>query len=304
VIVNPSAGHGRARTIWPEVERALKRQGLDFEAELTSGPGDATRLAASAARSGADLVVTIGGDGTVNEVVNGLLAGEGLGPPTLGVIACGSGCDFVRSLGLPKGVGAVDAIAAGLTKSIDVGRATYQGHDGETASRYFANCADLGFGAEVADRVNRSGKPLGGFLTFLGYAVVTLVGASFKSIDFSSDGGTSAATRAGMILVANGQYAAGGMHFAPAASVDDGLFDVVLLHEVGKPTLIGELLPKVYLGAHIGHRAITHFRARELSVSSSDPLFLELDGELPGRAPASFSLIPRALRVVVPAARG
>lgn len=299
-IVNPTAGHGRTKALWPEVERALRAHGLDFEAELTTAPGDATALAASAVRAGIDLVVAVGGDGTVNEVVNGLLADGVAAPPTLGLVSSGSGCDLIRTLGIPKGVAAVDVLARGRPRPVDVGRVSYQARDGTPTTRYFVNAADLGLGAEVAERVNRSGKRFGGFLTFLGNAVVTLVGARFKTIAYSSDGGEASITRAGIVFIANGQYAGGGMHFAPGARVDDGLFDVIVLQEVGRAALLADLLPRVYRGAHLGHPAVIHYQAREITVSSTDPLLLELDGEQPGRAPATFTLLPRAIRIVLP----
>jgi YegS/Rv2252/BmrU family lipid kinase len=300
VIVNPHAGHGRAARIWPAVERELRRRDIAFKAVFTEGPGDATGIAASAASSGADLVVAVGGDGTANEVVNGLLAEPSAPTPALGVISCGSGCDLVRSLGIPKGVGAVEVLARGHLDQIDVGRAVYRAPDGQMESRYFVNAGDLGLGAEVAERVNRNGKPLGGFLSFLGNAVVTLLGAQFKSIAYTSDGGEVTLARAGLVFVANGAYAGGGMHFAPRSRMDDGLFDVVVLGEVSKPALLADLLPRVYRGTHLDHPAVVHYQAREVSVMSTDRLLLEIDGEQPGEAPASFSILPRALRVVVP----
>ena len=299
-IVNPTAGHGRTQAQWPEVERSLKAHGLDFVAQLTSGPGDATTAAASAVRAGVGLVIAVGGDGTVNEVVNGLLADGAVPPPALGVVSSGSGCDLIRTLGIPKGAAAVDVIAHGRPRPVDVGRVTYQATDGTPTARYFLNAADLGLGAEVAERVNRSGKRFGGFLSFLGNAVVTIAGARFKTIAYSSDGGQATTTRAGIVFVANGQYAGGGMHFAPAARIDDGLFDVVVLKEVGRVTLLADIFPKVYRGTHLGHPAVIHYRAREVTVSSTDPLLLELDGEQPGRAPATFTILPGALRVMLP----
>jgi len=300
VVVNPAAGNGRTRALWPEVESALKAHGLDFEVKITSGRGDATALAASAAASGADLVVAVGGDGTLNEVVNGLLDDASTVPPALGVVSSGSGCDFVKTLGVPKGVAAVEAIARGRLAPIDVGRVTFQATDGRRTSRLFVNGADLGLGAEVAERVNRGSKRFGGFLSFLGNTVVTIAGAQFKTIAYASDGGQTTVVRAGIVFVANGQFAGGGMHFAPGARLDDGLFDLVVLGEVGKAALLTDLLPKVYRGAHLGHPAVVHLQAREVSVSSIDRLLLEIDGEQPGQAPASFSILPGALRIVVP----
>src|SRR5450756_1810236 len=136
VIVNPTAGNGRAARIRPEVERALRSHGLTFAVFATAGPGDATSLASTAVESGCDLVIAVGGDGTLNEVVNGLLANRALTPPTLGVVSCGSGCDFIRSLGIPRGVPAVAVIARGNTRLIDVGRVTYEANDGQSVGRY------------------------------------------------------------------------------------------------------------------------------------------------------------------------
>lgn len=306
VVVNPVAGHGRTRRLWPAVARAMQEAGLTFDASFTSGPGDACTLAAEAARAGYSLVVAVGGDGTLNEVVNGLLASDAprSSDVRLGVVSCGTGCDLIRTLGIPRGVAGVSALAGGESRPIDVGQVTYRAPDGTPGRRCFVNAGDLGLGAEVARRVNRGSKRLGGFLSFFVGGAVSIVKVRFQPVEYVVDDEPPVADVAGLVFVANGRYAAGGMLFAPQAELDDGLFDVVLLREVSRPELLFDLFPRVYRGAHLGHPRVVHRKAARLVVSSPEPLHLEVDGELPGGAPAEFTLLPRAIRVAVPAGQG
>ena len=306
VIVNPIAGHGRASRVWPEVSAALRSRGIDFDANVTGGPGDAAEYAARAVRAGSRLVVAVGGDGTLNEVVNGLFVD---GPPdptrtTLGIISCGTGCDLVKTLGIPRGVGGVEALVSNETLLMDVAQAVFRAPDGETRRRYFANAADLGVGVEITARVNRGSKRLGGFLSFAVSAVTSLVASRPREIRVAFDGEPTTTFMTDLVIVANGRYAGGGMMFAPRAVIDDGLLDVIALEPVSRLQLLLDIFPKVYSGKHIDHRKVIFRRARRLVVSAPAPLGLEMDGELPGEAPVEFSILPRALRVAVPAGGG
>lgn len=306
VVVNPVAGHGRTRRLWPAVARAMREAGLAFDASFTSGPGDACVLAAEAARAAYGMVAAVGGDGTLNEVVNGLLAS---GAPRssdvrLGIVSCGTGCDLIRTLGIPRGLAGVTTLASGESRPIDVGQVTYRAPDGTPGRRHFVNGGDLGLGAEVARRVNQGSKRLGGFLSFFVGGAVSIVQARFQPVEYVIDDEPPVTDRTGLIFVANGRYAAGGMLIAPRAELDDGLLDVVLLREVSKPELLLDLFPRVYRGAHLDHPRVLYRKATRLVVSSPEPLRLEVDGELPGGAPAEFTLLPRILRVAVPAGQG
>src|SRR5690606_9874939 len=154
VIVNPHAGNGRARAAWPSIELAMRQAGMAFDTVVTPRPLEATVLARQALLGGAETIVAVGGDGTVNEVVNGFFDdGVAIAPDArLGVICCGTGSDFIRSLGLPRGQAAVAFIAEAATQTIDLGQVSYRGTEGRRHERLFANVGDLGLGGETALR--------------------------------------------------------------------------------------------------------------------------------------------------------
>ncbi len=298
VIVNPAAGHGRAGRIWPDVAARMRELGLRFDAQTTSGPGEATRFAAEAQRAGYTSVVAMGGDGTVNEVVNGLFQ-DGQPSARLGVLSSGTGSDFVRSLGIGRGVDGVTALTGGARR-IDVGAIHSLNGDHQ---RYFVNAGDVGLGAEAADRVNRGSKRLGGFVSFLVGAISTIATYKCKEVQFSIDGGPTSCQRLALIVVANGRCFAGGMQVAPGAELDDGLFDVVWLAEGSRPVLIGQVLPSVYAGRHLGHPLIRHTRASRVAITPDATARVELDGEVVGSGPVEFRIVPLALDVLAPAGR-
>ena len=302
VIVNPIAGHGRTATVWPRVAAALGEVGLAFDATPTTGPGHASSLAAEALRSGYRTIVAVGGDGTVNEVVNGMLSGgEQIDPDVrLGVISSGTGCDLVRSLGLHRDEDAVPVLKNGLARPIDVGRVAYRDLEGRECARYFLNVADMGLGGEAAEMVNQSSKALGGFLSFLYGAVAAILRYQNKTMEYTLDDGQTINGKVSILVVANGRYFAGGMNVAPRAKLDDGLFDVIILEATGKADLIFSLLPSVYRGAHLGHPTVRYTTARKVTVRSVDRALLETDGEQLGRDVAEFTIVPQALRVAAP----
>jgi diacylglycerol kinase (ATP) len=295
VIVNPAAGHGRSGRIWPEVSARMRELGLRFDAQTTSGPGEATAFAAEAQRAGYATVVALGGDGTVSEVVNGLFA-NGKPSARLGILSSGTGSDFVRTLGIPRGVEGVESLTAGVRR-IDVGLVR---NESDGTSRYFVNAGDVGLGAEAADRVNRGSKALGGFMSFLVGAVTTIATYQCKEIEFSLDNEPSARQRIALIVVANGRCFAGGMRVAPHAELDDGLFDVAILAEGSKAALIGQVLPAVYSGKHIGHPLVRYLRATRVRIRPGPSTRLELDGEVVGSGAVEFQIVPDALEVAAP----
>jgi diacylglycerol kinase (ATP) len=296
VIVNPAAGHGRSGRIWPDVSARMRALGLRFDAQMTTGPGDATAFAAEAQRAGYATVVALGGDGTVSEVVNGLFA-NGRPSSRLGILSSGTGSDFVRTLGIPRGVAGVDSLTAG-SRRIDVGLVR---NEVDGTSRYFVNAGDVGLGAEAADRVNHGSKRLGGFMSFLVGAVSTIAAYQCREIEFCLDGGPCTRQRIALIVVANGRCFAGGMRVAPDAELDDGLFDVAILAEGSKPVLIGQVLPAVYSGKHIGHPLVRYLHASRVTIRPGPSARLELDGEVIGSGAVEFQIVPSALDVAAPA---
>lgn len=303
VIVNPASGNGRAMKQWPAISAALLEHGLAHRVEFTTGPDDATQLARAMAMNGAQTIVAVGGDGTVNEIINGMIAnGELINPDTrLMIIPAGTGKDLGRTVGTGRIERAIKAHLDGSHALIDLGQITYHKDSGEEVTRYFANVADLGLGATVAARINRSSKRLGGLLTYLLAAVRTIIAFQPTRVRVDVEGETIYDATANMVVMANARFFAGGMRVAPDASLCDGLLELFILTDVGKRALLTKLLPAVYRGKHIGHPGVLHVRARTISVTCPDGMLLEMDGEQVGNAPVSVEVKEQILPVVMSA---
>jgi diacylglycerol kinase (ATP) len=272
--------------------------GLRGETLISSGPGEIADLAERAARGGAELVVVVGGDGTINEAVNGLLRVDE--PPELAVIARGTGDDFVRTHGIPTAVeGAIEVALNGSGRPVDAGRVAYRERDGSPGTRDFANVGSVGMSGAVARRANSTSKALGGRLTF--FYALTREFVVWRNTEVAVE--VDAETRHGRmhdVVVANGGYHGGAMKLAPDARPDDGLFDVVLIGDVSKLDFL-TTAPKLYSGRHIGHPKVEVLRGARVVVDAPVALPLETDGEVLGTTPARFEIVPRAYRVRVPA---
>lgn len=302
LVVNPAAGNGRCARSWPSWARRLEAAGVAFSPVFTTRPGDATRLTREALRNGAETVVAVGGDGTANEVVNGFFDGDDAINPSarFGLLPAGTGVDLSRMLGL-RGQMAIAALGpAGRTGTIDLGRVQFVAYGGQTQSRYFVNGGDLGVGGETASLAQKGSKALGGFIAYLTAAVRAIVEHQPRSVRYAIDDGPAVETRVDTIFVTNGRYIGGGMIVAPPARVDDGVLDVLVLRAVSKLDLLFRLLPAIYRGTHLYHPSVQHVQARRVTVQTSEPLLLQIDGEQPGMAPAEFMVLPGFLRVALP----
>jgi len=317
LIVNPVSANGKTAGRWPPVQGLLRTQGLEFDHVFTERPGHASELARQAVAEGCTLIVAVGGEGTLNEVVNGLVGPEGAVPPdvVLGIIPSGTGTDFVRTLGIPRDcLQACQRLLRAETTAVDLGEVEYAplgpaagAGQGLTASyppaeiglrhRYFINVAGLGFDGEVAERVNRSSKALGGTIPYLTNLFITLVSYQNKHVELTMDGQT-ARRRLNSVIVSNGRYFGGGMFIAPHADLQDGLFDVIILGDLNKLEFT-QNVPKVYNGTHLTHPKVSEHRAREVRVVSQERMLIQADGELVGMAPATFRLLPQAIRVKI-----
>ena len=301
MIVNPAAAGGRAGRRLGDIGALLGAAGVDCEIQPTLHPGHATQLARAAIREGRPAVVAAGGDGTLNEVANGFFEG-GAPIPTgcaLGILPLGSGGDFRRSFGMTTDLGAAArVIAAGRRRRIDAGRATYA-TGGDRAVRHFINIADAGIGGEVVARVNRSSKPLGGTVAFYLASVRALATWRNRPVHVTVDRESRDLT-AQQVVVANGQYFGGGMRMAPEAQPDDGLFDVILVGDVGMVENVRGL-SRIRSGTHLqGGGRFEILRGARVEVSSQHEILIDLDGEQPGRLPALFEVMPQALDLIVP----
>jgi YegS/Rv2252/BmrU family lipid kinase len=297
IIINPTSAHGRARARWAQVEGVLRGAGLRFEAAFTQAASHAAELAAQAAHEGHEVVACLGGDGTVNEVLNGLMTHMTHTRPALAVIPCGTGSDFARALKLPHAPPAVLALLQrNKTQPVDVGVVTCQ-----NKQRHFINIAGVGFDGDVSAQMNRSAKR-GGSLAYFVNVFRVLGRYKNKRVAVTIRNGQSEQCIEGTfnsIVIANGQYFGGGMWVAPHASWRDGLFDVVLIGDVGKTEFV-MTFPRIYRGTHLTHPKVRVFRATEVHIDPhpQEQALLQAEGELFGAAPATVRVLPGALRVL------
>ncbi len=297
LIINPASANGTTGKQWPELVAEAQRLGLRVEERLTEAPGHATELAREASMAGADVVVAVGGDGTVHEVVNGLVGAGGapFGEAALGVIARGTGRDFIRSHDIPiKIKAALQTIADGPMGRIDIGEVISTG-DPEDGRR-FANAASVGVTGAIAKRANGMSKRMGGTPTFLLAAFQGFRAYTNTPIHLELDGRPIDAT-ASCVVCAIGHSLGGGIKVAHGARPDDGLLDMVLVGDVGAKDLALNV-HRLYTGTLGDHPEITHLKGLNVTISGDTPLQVEADGELAGTTPAAFRCLPGALRLV------
>jgi diacylglycerol kinase (ATP) len=296
-VVNPASDNGVTGKRWPELAHRAAMLGLTGETLMSERPGHVIELAEQAARDGAELVVSVGGDGTLHEAANGLMrAGS---PCELAIVPIGTGMDFVRTYRIPTRFDdAVRTVLAGRPRTIDLGRVTYRTWAGEEAERYLANVGSVGMSGAVARHANGMSKMLGGRATFFWALVHVFLRWQNTVVDVEIDG-ERRSTRMHDVIVANGQYHGGAMWLAPEAQPDDGLFDVLTIGDVTKLDFM-TTAPKLYRGTHLSHPKVDLVRARVVAVDAHERLPIELDGEQVGTTPVRFEIVPGALRLRVP----
>ena len=254
-------------------------------------------LADEAVREGATRLVVVGGDGSVNEVANGVAELDGF---ELAVIPRGTGWDFARTHGISRDLdSAVDVALNGAVREIDLGVVSFRTWAGADARAYFANVASAGISGAIAQRANEASKALGGKISY--YWATVAVFTRWQTGEMRVTVGDE--SRSGKMvdaMVCNGRFLGGGMMMCPEAEPDDGLFDVLLIGDVTKRDLV-QTLPKIYRGTHLPHPKAEELRGASVRVDAPTPLPVELDGEQPGTTPATFEVVPRALRIRVPA---
>jgi len=266
---------------------------------MSESPGHLAELAERAVEAGADVLVVVGGDGSVHETVNGLVASGRSQEVELAVLPRGTGKDFVRSMRIPKDLpSAIDIARAGRVRTIDVGRASFVAWDGSQAEAFFANFAGAGISGAIARRANASSKAAGGRVSFL-WATVAVFSRWRSAAMTATVGETRRTGQMFEVLAMNGDYAAGGMWVTPEAVPDDGSLDVLLIGDVTKADFV-RTFPKIYRGKHLSHPKIEVLRGSTVDVDAETRLPIVLDGEQPGTTPARFEIVPRALKVRVP----
>jgi len=307
LIVNPKSAGGATQRHFDTISQAVRNAVGECPHAFTERPLHAAELTRKALGQGHDLVIAVGGDGTINEVVNGFFEEPRQGAESkplkpgaaLGVLPRGTGGDLRRTIGLDADVQRSAARLKGEKVAIDVGRVDFTDDDGRPASRYFINVAEVGVGAKVVDIANASSKVLGGKLTFMLASVRALVGWRDLPIRFSLDGGPFEETSVTTFAIANGRYFGGGMMVAPEAKLSDGLFHVTIWRGF---TLADFALKSgsMYDGSHIKLKGTQTRTARtvRLEAAGSEPIGVEVDGERIGRLPATFTVLPGALHLV------
>jgi YegS/Rv2252/BmrU family lipid kinase len=298
LIANPKAGIGNAQAQLEQIGRELDARGLEYRVALTTQRGDAGRLAREALQGGERFLVAVGGDGTIHEIVNGMVQDDQpvLPGAILGVIPAGSGCDFVKTFGLPEDTPrAVEHLDGGNTYTIDVGKITFIGDDGVETVRYFPNIAEAGLGGSVVERAERLPRRMGRSRYFFGFWF-TLPG--FKPVTVKVEAGPkSFEGRAHNVVVANGQYYGGGMRISPRSYPGDGFLDILVMK--GPKSDAFTTIPKVYRGEHLPHKNMLEMKAKKVTVQTERPYRIEADGEVLGTTPATFEVISHPIAVKI-----
>jgi len=300
IIVNPKSGRGMTERKWASLAVNIRTHFGPFECEFTKGPQDAVAIAERESKSGRKLIIAMGGDGTVSEVANGILK-SGF-PAALGLLPGGTGGDFRQTLKIPGDiVKASQQLKNSKEHLMDAGKLSYVDLQGNPQTRFFVNTASFGMSGIVASRANRSTKRLGGMLTYATATIRTAFSFDAPDVVLKFDDQESKRMRIVIVCVANGPSFGGGMRIAPNAKLDDGLFDVLIAGNIQAAKLLLSSY-KLYSGTHLSMKEMALIQARKIEASpvqSSKEILLEVDGETPGRLPATMEILDRVLRVRV-----
>lgn len=297
MILNPRAGGGRARSLWPKIAEALDQAGVRYTIMQTERREHATYLAQEAIKTGSRHILSLGGDGTANEVANGILRQTYVPSDqiVMGHIGAGTGNDWGRSTGFPAGHrAAAEALRNGYADLIDVGLVKYT-QDGVPTERYFVNMAGLGFGA-FAGEMFVDGGGGGGSMKYLSILLRSLLKFKPVQIKWWVDN----AEHSGEIFsiaLGNGKFNGGGMMQAPDASLTDGILDLTVIHTLSKFAVVRNL-GRLYKGTFVKHPAVKQYKGAHFRFEGKEPLLFECDGEVLGRSALEFEVKPKALKFI------
>jgi diacylglycerol kinase (ATP) len=307
IIVNPASAGSSTRAAWPGMASDLATHFGAFNCAFTARAGDGHMLAERGAREGRRLIIACGGDGTISEVANGILA-SGL-DVELGILPSGTGGDFRRTLNIPtRTAEAARVLRNGRSRRIDVGRVTYLNREGTEVTRYFMGVASFGMSTHIIERVKAGGSRwlpnarstwLGGKLSFAAATAQTTLSLPVTDVLVQLDEGRERRLTVSNLCIANARYFGGGMKVAPDAKLDDGQFDVITIRDMSALRILTNA-HKLYSGAHLEMEEVYQVRAKIVTARparKNDEVTVEVDGELPGRLPATFEILPEALRV-------
>ena len=299
-IVNPHSGNGATDREWPRIHAMARDRLGSFTSYLTTEPGDATRIARMNLIEGAELIVCVGGDGTLNEVVNGFMDEEGPIRPdaVLGFVPNGTGCDFIKTAPIPaKLEESLDAIKEGHISIIDLGRLRYHDHQCRSKTRFFHNIVSFGLGGEVDERVNKSSKVFGPLISFIWSTLFSILLYGKKRIRLKIDNLFDDDVIVWNIAVANGRFHGGGMWVAPDAVIDDGLLHITVIGDLSLAEVFRHL-PKLYNGRIKDVKNVSIFTGKTVEAFSEQCVLLDVDGEQPGCLPIVIDIKPAALRII------
>lgn len=279
------AEKGVAEKNWRKIQNFFDERGIVYSFDKTLTPGDAALLARKAVEEGFDTIVSVGGDGTASEVINGLVGSDA----TFGIIPAGVGNDFAKNIGISRTnlQAACETILEGYTRKIDIGSVN---------GRYFLNMIGIGFDGEAAERKAKSFKFIKGFWAYYVQVIPLLFMYRPKPVKIKMDG-VSMETSILFVTIGNGKYSGGGFKLTPLAEIDDGLFDVCLAHYPGLFDLLRHV-NKVPKGKHIKLPFIFYFRTGSISLSSEIPLPAHIDGELSKEKSYDIKILPQALKIL------
>lgn len=308
IIVNPKSASGATREKWSATASDLRTHFGPFSVAFTKGPGDGIELAKRAVDSGRKFIIACGGDGTINEIANGIL--ESGGDVELGIFPSGTGGDFRRTIGMPNNPReAARALRNGKTRTIDVGRVTFTDHQGGTASRYFLNVTSFGLAASIIERVKSESSlswlPHDAVRGRASFALSTLrevISLDPETVRVRIDGGEEKPLQTINFCVANARFFGGGMKIAPAAKISDGFLDIINIGDIRTAKIILNAYT-LYRGTHLDLPEVKDTLAKRIEarpLNYSQEIHIEIDGELPGRLPATYEVVPNALKIRVP----
>ncbi len=304
-IINPRSAGGKTGRDAQTIARRLADVTGPLTVAMTNAPMDAVRLTTHALRDGYERVVAVGGDGTINEVVNGFFQnGLPINPEAeFALLNLGTGGDFRKTFDIDAGFDAsLERIAEGRVRRIDVGRISFVTEDGKTGDRHFANIASFGMSGDVMHRVNRAAriKRWTGRFAYTWGSLVSLLRYKARPVRLKVDSTFDDVVSISTCAVCNGQFFGGGMRVAPDASPDDGLLDVIVIGDAPRRDILNSM-NQIYTGAHIANPHVKVFRGKSIiatpvEATGGAPVYIEVDGETPGRLPAMFEVMPKALK--------
>lgn len=300
LIVNPKSSNGKTQNELPYIERYINSS-FEYEIFFTKEKKHAISLTQDCLKNNFERIIAVGGDGTFNEVVNGFFENQKMinENAKLGFIPSGTGSDFIKTLNIPKNYkDSIDIIKKNNYKKIDVGLVNFLVNN-DKKYRYFINISDVGIGGEVVDRVNKTTKIFGGFISFLTATLKTVLEYENKKVKIIIDDNEELELKINNIVVGNGQYFGGGMRILPSANPFDSYFDIAIIGDINKIEFFLNV-PKVYSGKHIYDKNITFRKAKNIKVFSDEKIKLDIDGEQEGFCPVEFQIIHESINIILP----